>query len=64
MTLKTGVMADENSALHTGIHYILKYNKIENSFFIVIISHNITVFSFFDQINVVLMSKRYFFKKH
>ncbi len=36
----------ENSALITGINYILKYIKIENSF-IVIIFHNITVFTVF-----------------
>ncbi len=33
MTLKTGVMTAENSALITGINYILKYIKIENYYF-------------------------------
>ncbi len=36
MTLKTGVIAAENSALHqpciTGINYIFKYIKIEKNY--------------------------------
>ncbi len=31
----------------TGINYILKYIQIENNFWIVIIFHNITVFTVF-----------------
>ncbi len=33
MTLKTGVNDAENTALITGINYILKYIKIENIYF-------------------------------
>ncbi len=36
----------ENSALTTGINYILKYIKIENSFIVTIVD-NITVFTIF-----------------
>ncbi len=32
-TLITGVKANENSGLITGINYILKHIKIENSYF-------------------------------
>ncbi len=33
VTLKTGVIDAENSALITGINYILKYIQIESSYF-------------------------------
>ncbi len=34
MTLKTGVIASENSALKSGINYILKYIKLKKTLYI------------------------------
>ncbi len=51
MTLKTGVMAAENSALSSGINYIKKYY--------ILIFHNITIFTVF--LIDVFVSMRNFF---
>ncbi len=47
----------------TGINYILKYIKMENSFEVVIIFYNIIVLLYIYQINAAFVSIRDLFKK-
>ncbi len=53
----------ENSALITGINYILTYIHIENTFYIVVIFHKITGFFLWSN-NAALLSRRDFFQNH
>ncbi len=54
----------ENSALISGLKYILQDIQIENTFKIIIIFQNTSFCCIFDQINAGLVSRRDFFQKH
>ncbi len=68
MTLKTGVLMFKNSALHHRNNTKNIYIRIENSYFklyVVVIFHNITVFTVFViKINAAFESRRDFFQQH